>query len=361
MKRLFVFMAAALMLVACKDEDPLYIEYPAPITIVKSSVIFDAPGGTGSIQFEANGLVKVTSASDWCKVSVSGNEVTVTADENLSLDGRASRITLECGGESVYVVSQQKGMEYSFTDAMYLVEMDGGVVNITGMSSFPVEYSTEADWIHVTRTDDGFTLNIGENDSKGARTGTFILTSGSIETVYTIKQKFERNFEGTYVLDYYTSTSKATAKKLSVTIRRDEEDLDLYYISGITASTTYSYEIPIRYDPATEMLSIKNTTYLGEYGEGLWEYVIVNYSTSDLATGYVSYSSSASYDIYFTYRYSNKKYTFELYDSAPMFNKARRSTGFSLYTFTVDKGNTLSSSNRKGSVLGLIFPTFTQQ
>lgn len=361
MKRLFVFLAAALMLVACKDEDPLYIENPAPITIVKSSVIFDAPGGTGSIQFEANGPVKVTSASEWCQVALSGNTVTVTADENRSLDGRASRITLECGGESVYVVSQQTGMEYSFTEASYLIEMDGGEVTVSGMSSFPVEYTTDSDWIKVTETEAGYTLTVGENDGNGSRTGTFTIISGGIETVYTIKQKFERNFAGSYTLDFFSSSSKATAKKLDVTIERDENDTDLYYISGITASSTYDYKIPIRYNPATEQLVIKNTQYLGPYGEGLWEYVIVNYGTLDFASNYVSYSTAESYYIYFTYKYANKKYTLELHDSAPLFNASRKSSGFSLYTFTVEEGTTLASTNRKSSVLGVYFPTFTQK
>ena len=121
------------------------------------------------------------------------------------------------------------------------------------------------------------------------------------------------------------------------------------------------HKIPIKYDPSTDLLVIPNCAYLGPYSEGVWEYTIVNYATLDFKSNYVSYSLLEPYYIYFTFRYEAGKYTLDLYNSAPMFNKSRVSTGVSIYKFSAEEGVTLSSANRVGSVIGLIFPTFTQQ
>lgn len=358
MKKIILFLAAAALLSACGKDD-VRPETPSAIGIVKSDIVFDALGGTGTIKLaDLDGQVTAVSASDWCQVSVSGDVVTVTATENHALVGRASRITLKSGSKSAYVIAQQTGMEYSFINASYLVEMAGGAADISGASTFPVEISTEADWIKATAVDGGYRLVISANDSGNSRVGTFIIKCGDVETVYTIRQKFDRVFSGEYKLDYYTSSAKSSSKTLNVTLERDAEDLDLYYISGISPE---NHRIPVKYDPATELLFIKNCDYLGPCGEGLWEYTIVNYATKDFKSNYVAYSTDERYNIYFSYEYKGGKYTLSLYNSAPMFNKDRTSTGFSLYAFSVGEGNTLNKDNRKGTIVSLYFPTFSQK
>ena len=360
MKKIFVFFAAALMLFACKAEDPVLDDTSADVTVLKSDVLFDALGGTGSITVEdlSEGRLTAFSSSDWCEVSVNGNTVTVTADQNVSLDGRSARITLYANGKSSYVIAQQTGMEYSFLDGDFLAEMEGGVFDVAGISTFPVEPSTEYDWIKFVETDGGYKLTVSPNDSGNTRTGTFVVKCGDIVTTYTIRQKFDRVFSGNYTLDYYTSSSKATHKTLDVVFERDADDPDQYYICGVSPS---GHKIPIKYDPSTDLLVIPNCAYLGPYSEGIWEYTIVNYATLDFKSNYVSYSLLEAYYIYFTFRYEAGKYTLDMCNSAPLFNSARVSTGFSIYGFSAEEGVTLSSANRVGSVIGLIFPTFTQQ
>ena len=249
-------------------------------------------------------------------------------------------------------------MEYSFLDGDFLAEMEGGVFDVAGISTFPVEPSTEYDWIKFVETDGGYKLTVSPNDSGNTRTGTFVVKCGDIVTTYTIRQKFDRVFSGNYTLDYYTSSSKATHKTLDVVFERDADDPDQYYICGVSPN---GHKIPIKYDPSTDLLVIPNCAYLGPYSEGVWEYTIVNYATLDFKSNYVSYSLLEAYYIYFTFRYEAGKYTLDLYNSAPMFNKSRVSTGVSIYKFSAEEGVTLSSANKVGSVIGLIFPTFTQQ
>ncbi|MGN1216323.1 MAG: BACON domain-containing protein [Candidatus Cryptobacteroides sp.] len=360
MKKIFVFFAAALLLFSCTDEPLEQASVSSELTVQKSDVIFDALGGSGTITVADLGGAKLTafSASEWCTVSVSGNTVSVTADQNVSLDGRSSRITLYSGDSKTYVIAQQTGMEYSFLDAMFLAEMEGGQFDIAGISTFPVEASTEYDWIKYVETDGGYKLTVSPNDSGNSRVGTFVLRCGDVETTYTVRQKFDRVFSGNYTIDYYTSSAKAVHKTLDVVIERDADDLDQYYICGVSP---HGHKIPIKFDPATELLVIPNCAYLGPYSEGVWEYTIVNYATLDFKGNYVSYTQSDAYNIYFTFKYEGGKYTLELYNSAPMFNKARVSTGISIYAFKAEEGVAPGSANRVGSVIGLIFPTFTQK
>ncbi|MGN0201616.1 MAG: BACON domain-containing protein [Candidatus Cryptobacteroides sp.] len=359
MKKILVIFAAALLLFSCASEEPDSAPVSEELAVLKSDVIFDALGGSGTITVADLGGDRLSafSASDWCKVTVFGNVVSVVVDQNVSLDGRSSRITLYSGENTTYVIAQQTGMEYSFLDGMFLSEMSGGVFDVSGLSTFPLEASTDCDWISFKRTDGGYRLTVAPNDSGNSRVGYFYVTCGDIVTTYTVRQKFDRVFTGTYKLDYYTSSSKAVHMDKEVEIERDEENPDLYYICGVSPS---GYKIPLRYDASTDMLIIDNCCYLGPYGEGLWEYAIVNYATLDFKSNYVSYSLDDLYDIYFTFKYTAGKYTIELHDSAKAFNASRVSTGVSVYTFKVGEGEALSTANRGSSLVALIFPTFTQ-
>ncbi len=358
MKKIVIFLMAALALSGCKKDEISYSSDQSGINVSKSDILFDAPGGVGTITLsDIAGSVKAVSASEWCQVSVSGNVVTVTAAPNQTLEGRASRITLTSGSKSSYITAQQRGMEYSFVNASYLVEMAGGEVTVSGSSSFSVEASADVDWIKVTEFDGGYKLAVAANDSGNSREGTFTVKCGDIVTTYSIKQKFDRVFTGEYQLNFYTNYSKSTPRTLSATFERDAEDPDLYYISGISSQN----RIPIKYDPATEMLVIENGAYCGPYGENLWEYALVSYATSDFSGTYYSVSTLSAYNIYFTYTYNAGKYSLDLYDSAPMFNSARTSLGFSLYAFNVGEGNTLTASNKKSTILSVVYPSFKQQ
>lgn len=357
MKRILYFAAAALMLAACNQKEPVATPDPVQISVVKSDVIFDALGGTGKITVSAKGSVKATSASDWCQVSVSGSDINVTAAQNDGLDGRASRITLECNGESIYLTAQQTGMVYTFSNANYLVEMAGGEIKVMGESTFAVSAESKVDWINASEIDGGYLLTIPFNDSGDSREGTFVITCGDIQTVYTIKQKFERNFTGTYEMVYYTSKEKTTEKVLEVTLTQDSSDENVYWLGGIVNGA----DIKMTYNPSTEQIVIKNGYYVGPYSETEWMYICVNYTTDTFSSNYYSISTDAKYDIYFSYKMVGGKYVIDLYNSAPLFNAARVSTGFAFYSFTTDASVALATANRKSTLLTISFPTLTQK
>lgn len=358
MRRILYFAAAvAVMLTGCNKNETVWAPEPAKVSIVSSNVIFDALGGNGVIDFQAEGAVKATSEASWCQVSVSGDKVNVSAEPNQDLNGRASNITLECGGQTVNVCAQQTGMVYTFVDNDYLVEMAGAEIKIMGESSFAVTAESQADWITFTQTEEGFILTIARNNSGDNRKGTFTITSADIKTVYSFTQKFDKDFSGSYSFKYYGQVGKTSSTTKDVTVVQDASDKDLYYIKNLRAEG----DIPVRYDASKDLLYIPNGSYIGPSSD-LYVYITVFYATSDLKSTYYNVTAGNDYyHIYFTYTYEDDKYVWDLYDSAPAFNSARTSLGFQFRTFTTAPGTALATANMKSNLQSTFFPSFTQQ
>jgi len=361
MKRiLYIAVLASMTMLgisSCKDLD---ICDDDALAVSSSDVIFDADGGTGTIVLSTSSSITASSASDWAKVSVSGNTVTVTADKNYSANGRASRITINQGNLTTYVTAQQRGIEFTFADQTILVEMAGGTVDIAGKSTFPVEYEA-ADWIKVTETESGYSLTIPFNDSGDSREGKFIVKTGDMKSVITIKQKFDRNFSGTYDFMYYKSTSKTDANIVNCTavITRNDADETQYYLEIQDPNSTVleGVKIPVTFDQTQELLVIKNGTYVGQHTDDLYKYILVNYTNG--ASNYYSVATGTNYYIYMSYKFVDGKYVLSVYNSGAWFS--RTSQGFGVYTFTTAPDVALATANRKTVLRQYEYFTLTQK
>lgn len=355
-KYLSIALASLLAFSACQEEEPVWQPKEPQITITESNILFDSNGGTGYIVFNATGSVTVDCKSEWCTATVSGNRVEVTAPDYGGLDGRSATIALTCNGETVKVAAQQTGMVFSFVDKQIMVEMAGETFTILGKSSKTVTITSD-DWIDCTLTDDGILVSIGENQSGDNRHGTIQVVSGDITSTISINQKFDRNFSGTYTLTRFTSTADTTTESADVTIVRDEEDENQYYIHGYK---TFG-DIPLYFDATTNKLYIENATYISQHSDGNYIYTVKNFINA-AGSGYVSYSTSASYRTQFTFVYEGGKYTLKL-DPTPPSASYTESTGFSLYTFTVapDSGTAPATANRVSNLCSVRKPVLTQQ
>jgi len=362
MKRiLYIAILASLTMLgfsSCKDEDIIYDD---PFAISSSDVIFDANGGTGTIKVSSSSAITATSASDWATVSVSGNTVTVTADKNYSANGRASRITIKSGNETTYVTAQQRGIEFTYADQTYLVEMAGGTLDIVGKSTFPVECVCDADWVKIQEVDGGYMLTIPFNDSGDSRSTTLIIQTGDMKSEYTIKQKFERNFSGTYDFMFYKSVSKTDANIVNCTavITRDATDETKYYLEVQDPNSTVldDVKIPVTFDQTQELLVIPNGTYVGQHTDGNYKYICVNYTNG--ASNYYSVGTGTNYYVYFSYKMVDGKYQLSLFDSGAWFN--RISQGFGVYTFTTAPDVALATANKKSTLRQYEYFTLTQK
>ena len=76
---------AALPFVACQEQEEVYKPEVKDITVASvKNLVFLPAGGTGTITVDCATSFTATSDKNWCTVSVSGNEVTVTASANPS-------------------------------------------------------------------------------------------------------------------------------------------------------------------------------------------------------------------------------------------------------------------------------------
>lgn len=348
-------IAAVLAFTSCEKEGFVYTPAVPQVEIIESAMIFDANGGTGSVSFTAKGSCNVSCTSSWCSASVSGNTLTVTAQPNSSLEGRAATIVITCNGQDTKVTAQQTGMVFSYLDSNFIVEMSGGQFVINGSSTFPTTYEAD-EWIEVSELLGNYIVTIGPNDSGDKRTGTLKISTGDITTTYTFVQKFERNFSGTYEMTRYTSSAETTLEKTTVTLTRDSEDPDLYFIEGWKGFT-----IPIHYDVTRNQLYIVNTEYLGQYTDGNYLYICKNFVNSS-GSGYLSYNTADSYYTWFDFKYEGGKYSI-LFNNEPPTSSYAESTGFTIYTFSVapDSGTAIATANRVSSIYVVRRPNFVQQ
>lgn len=343
-------------LVACSEEEPFnpYAK-ESSIKIISSNISFDASAQTGEVVFDAAGTVVAECASDWCTVSIIGNKMIVTVLDNVSFEGRSTTVTLKCGDKQLKVYPHQQGMLFSFADKAITIEMAGGTAEIIGSSTFAVT-ATADDWIKYEKTGDGYILTVGVNDSGDVRNGKFVIACGDSKTTYSITQKYERSFEGSYTMTYFTDNACTKSASKDVTISRPVvEDINSYLLSGLC-----EWDIPLYYDDVKNELYIKNAQYLGQ-SDTLGVFVTVSYSTLDKASYYVGYSTAESYNIVFSYKQDSGKYTLDLFDSAKRINTERLSQGFNIYTFACKEGETLTTALRKTSLLAVRQPKLVQK
>ena len=112
-KFLYVILTAlaALPFVACQEQEEVYKPEVKDITVASvKNLVFLPAGGTGTITVDCATSFTATSDKNWCTVSVSGNDVTVTASANSSNESRYATVLMQTSQSSQKVVVQQVGM-----------------------------------------------------------------------------------------------------------------------------------------------------------------------------------------------------------------------------------------------------------
>jgi hypothetical protein len=150
-KIIYMMILFAAVMTGC-EEDSYRTLSDSQVEIEKSNVTFTAKGGTGTIEVSASALpVTATSDQSWCSVSVSGNIITVTAGENVSMLGRTALITVQSGNKINYVPVSQASLYLHLDNYETVVFLgNGGTVSIPyecDVQSVPVRVTTEAPWL----------------------------------------------------------------------------------------------------------------------------------------------------------------------------------------------------------------------
>ena len=147
---------AVLPFVACQQQEEVYTPEVKDITVVSvKNLVFLPSGGSGTITVDCASSFSATSDRNWCTVSVSGNEVTVTATENLSRESRYASILMKTSQSSQTVVVQQVGEVVSGLKlADKKVSEKGESFIYSYAANLPVQMSSDKDWVHFEMIDD---------------------------------------------------------------------------------------------------------------------------------------------------------------------------------------------------------------
>ena len=157
-KFLYVILTAlaALPFVACQEQEEVYKPEVKDITVASvKNLVFLPAGGTGTITVDCATSFTATSDKNWCTVSVSGNDVTVTASANTSNESRYATVLMQTSQSSQKVVVQQVGMVLDglqLHDERVMVEGETFVYRYS--ANLPVQMSSDKDWIHFEMIDD---------------------------------------------------------------------------------------------------------------------------------------------------------------------------------------------------------------
>lgn len=214
---------------SCGDDNGY--EIPASkLNIVRSDVLFEAPGGEGSIEVDApQALSAVKADKDWCTATVSGMTVKVRVSPNESIEGRNANIVITSGNDSRNVVVTQNGQVF-YVDAPGLVKisLDGAELSYPVHNDFPVEISASESWI--TAEIRNGVLEVSASSSEVKRSGEITVKGNyaegeKIRTIVISQEIFTyKHFLGEWTLAYInTIAGYTTPSSMDVQLLENED------------------------------------------------------------------------------------------------------------------------------------------
>ena len=226
---IYLILCLPLLWTSCSDDnsEPDRVEVvEAKIDFLNALSVFDAEGGSQSVDFNATAQWSVRSDQSWCKVTpLSGGAgkctVQVEVTKNESTDERNSSITFKIGDKEkrLTVTQKQKG---ALLLSASKAEISANEQDITVEVKSNIDYSYQIDsesssWISETasRTLDTkeYSFHIKKNESDEKRQGTIIFKSEQFTEVFTV---YQESGEGPLLVltqqEYVVSSSQSTVR-----------------------------------------------------------------------------------------------------------------------------------------------------
>lgn len=161
----------------CSDDNNADAE--GVIGVVSSKVSFTAAGGTGTIKLEAGSGVSVTTDREWCTATVSGDVVTVTAQPNMTVDGRTCLVVLTSGGLKSNIPVTQYGVTIKTEPNEVTLKGRGGQAEVIVSCDVPFKAEALEEWMEVEMRGDTLIVKAGAStDAQNIRSGKVLLTVG---------------------------------------------------------------------------------------------------------------------------------------------------------------------------------------
>ena len=190
---LFCMFLAAWALVSCDNRENLYVlNVPPTVDVVSGAdIAFKAVGGEGVIEVApVEGQLQATTAQSWCHLTVQGNRIQVSVDENVGIESRYAKVVMTAGEATGVTVVHQFGVIVREFDPQ-----DVTVNNLAQEVAFfydanetMIQARSDADWFTIVPESDHLRLRISENVSKEYREAIVFWNIGEVEGQFTLVQ-----------------------------------------------------------------------------------------------------------------------------------------------------------------------------
>ena len=267
---IFLWFSLILPFFSCCDVDDTVDD---SITIVSSDLLFDAAAATGSLTFEASGLVSVSTDAEWCMAIVNGSTVTVTVAENTSISGRSSSLYLSNSTRTVSVTIQQQGRRFYLGSGGRTIVVNDDAAIATYSITTNLDLSTmsfsesDSNWFTADLNLEGdLEVAFTENNTGHIREGLiYCSTTSFTDTISVYQYDFDNDIAGTVIFMYATSsggTSTAVSGILSS--------------NGLTFNYgEYTYTIPLTFVEDEMKFQLLMGQYCGMY-ESYYVYTVIH-------------------------------------------------------------------------------------
>lgn len=207
-----VLLAGVTMFTSCGDDDATYQATPK-LEIASVDVLFEAEGGDGSIVVNSSGTVTATTDASWLTLTVQGSQIIVTAQPNLTLDGRSALIKLAADGTETQVTATQKSSVYGIPSLEYEVGDYQASLDIDVVHNQAVTVESQSEWLTATFNEETSQIEIVAEDNNEAdpRVGIVTATMGDYSNDIVITQQG-------FLLEPETDKIKSTNEAADFTI-----------------------------------------------------------------------------------------------------------------------------------------------
>lgn len=332
---LFFFSALFVFSGCSNDDEELTMN---ELTVIESDLIFVAPGGSGTIHIADEGVALTATTSidaDWCKVTVSGNVVTVTTTENTSVSARSLKVIVKGGNKTVSVPCIQEGAIFWLKDIKSTMPFTsaGGVIKSAIVSNLPLEIENVPDWLTYTIKNDSIYFTVAASNQLKQQFIT--IKSGNRQQVVNVSQASYSSYLGNWNFTYTDDSGMRVTEVVAITQNVNEASFSLGPLVIIGAYTT---TLVPKYNASKASLILSAGSFLRQLSP---YYVFA--CLSDSKEGYLTWAATAQMESVLTLS-ENSVPTLTFLDNGtwPSYN-------VDSYLFGAFSSSTASSSTYEGS------------
>jgi len=277
MKKTYFILALMVGCIAlttsCSDDGSR--EFPAnTVQVTSAETELAAAGDTKTFTVTGTDLTaSVPEDCTWLTVSVSGNNVTVTAEPNLDRQTRHTivKIMASNGDQTGISVSQYGAIftldapsEVHLTDAAQTLE-------IASKYNLPITVSSSVDWLEVKMESDKMVLVAQANETGSARGGFVHYEIGTVkDSIPVCQYELDNDLLGIYRYNYYSSGWKTTY------VQFERNEAGGYQLNMLNYASL-GWIIPVEYDEDNNKMTIRNLEYVGTYTSEGVEYKVITF------------------------------------------------------------------------------------